>query len=74
MVDTHEMTLSASDYALLTSGNYIILNSIDIEVGDYVLFHEQDNPSSYAMTQINKITQHEGFKDGYALYTFLRLA
>ena len=73
MVDTHEMTLSASDYALLTSGNYIILNSIDIEVGDYVLFHEQDNPSSYAMTQINKITQHEGFKEGYALYTFSRL-
>ena len=73
MVDTHEMTLSASDYALLTSGNYIILNSTDIEVGDYVLFHEQDNPSSYAMTQIDNITQHEGFKDGYALYTFSRL-
>lgn len=74
MVDTHEITLSVGDYALLTSGNYIILNSTDIEVGDYILFHEQDNPSSYAMTQINKITQHESFKDGYALYTFSRLA
>lgn len=73
MVDAHEVTLSESDFAMLAAGNYLILNVSDIEVGDYVLFHEQDNPSSYAMTQINKITQHEGFKEGYALYTFSRL-
>lgn len=73
MVDAHEMTLSESDYAMLSSGSYIILNTSDIEVGDFVLFHKQDDANAYCMTQISQITQHEGFKDGYALYTFSRL-
>ena len=74
MVDAHEVTLSESDFAMLNNGNYLILNLENIEVRDYILFHKQDDANSFCMTRIDQITTHEGFKDGYALYTFSRLA
>lgn len=73
MVNTHEITLSESDYNMLNQGSYLILNASDVEVKDYVLFYKDGDDSANVMTLINQIIQHDGFKDGYALYIFTRL-
>lgn len=73
MVNTHEITLSESDYSMLNQGSYLVLNASDVEVKDYVLFYKDGDDSANVMTRINQIIQHDGFKDGYALYIFTRL-
>ena len=42
MVNTHDLELSAMEFEQLRNNNYIIIQTNDIEIGDYILFKQTD--------------------------------
>lgn len=66
MVNTHDLELSAMEFEQLRNNNYIIIQTSDIEIGDYILFKQTD-ANLFMMTQVNEIIQNDGLKEGYGL-------
>ena len=66
MVNTHDIDLGALEFEQLRNNNYIIIQTNDIEIGDYVLFKQTD-ANLFVMTQVNEIIQNDGLKEGYGL-------
>lgn len=71
-VNTHEINLTATEFAQLETNNFLIRTIGEIEVGDYILFKQTDMESNYAMTQVTDIVQNDGLKDGYGLIFYTR--
>lgn len=74
MVNTHEIQLGETEFNAFKGVGYIIMQVGDIETDDYILFKQvSGDPATetgqYQMTKVRGITNHEGFKDGYALLT-----
>lgn len=72
MVNTHELNLNAMEFEQLRNNNYIILQTNDIEVEDYILFRQTD-ANLTMMTKVNQIVQNEGLKPGYGLIMLTKL-
>ena len=72
MVNTHDLELSAMEFEQLRNNNYIIIQTNDIEIGDYVLFKQTD-ANLFVMTQVKEIVQDEGLKEGYGLLIINKL-
>lgn len=72
MVDTHEVNLSASDFELLRTSNYIIIQTSTIEPQDYILFRQTD-AGTFMMTQVQQVISNDGLKDGYGLLMLTKL-
>ena len=66
MVNTHDLELSAMEFEQLRNNNYIIIQTNDIEIGDYILVKQTD-ANLFMMTQVNEIIQNDGLKEGYGL-------
>ena len=66
MVNTHDLELSAMEFEQLRNNNYMIIQTSDIEIGDYILFKQTD-ANLFMMTQVNEIIQNDGLKEGYGL-------
>lgn len=66
MVNTHEVDLDALEFENLRGNDYIIMQTNDIEVGDYILFRQSDINGSM-MTRVRDIISNEGLKEGYGL-------
>lgn len=73
MVNTHELDLTAMEFEQLRNNNYIIIQTSDIEVGDYILFKQSD-VNLFMMTQVNEIIQNDGLKEGYGLLVISKLS
>lgn len=82
MVKTHEITIKGSTaWNQLTSYQYVIIETKDIETNDYILFKEVENLDSgdvsetglFQMTQVTDVINHEGLKGGYLLIVFKKL-
>ena len=74
MVKTHEIQLNTKVFNQFASDKYIILESGNIEVNDYILFKqieiiegETSETGLFKMTQVKNIITSEGLKDGYVL-------
>ena len=74
MVNTHEINLSKQAFGRFTSSDYVILQSSEIEVNDYILFKQVETVEDtvqetglYRKTQVKEIIQDEGLKEGYIL-------
>lgn len=72
MVNTHDIDLGALEFEQLRNNNYIIIQTNDIEIGDYVLF-KQTEANLFVMTQVKEIIQNEGLKEGYGLLILSKL-
>lgn len=72
MVNTHDIDLGTLEFEQLRNNNYIIIQTNDIEVGDYVLF-KQTEANLFVMTQVKEIIQNEGLKEGYGLLILSKL-
>lgn len=72
MVNTHDLELSAMEFEQLRNNNYIIIQTSDIEIGDYILFKQTD-ANLFMMTQVNEIIQNDGLKEGYGLLIINKL-
>lgn len=73
MVNTHELDLTAMEFEQLRNNNYIIIQTSNIEVGDYILFKQSD-VNLFMMTQVNEIIQNDGLKEGYGLLVISKLS
>lgn len=74
MVNAHEINLSKPAFGRFTSSDYVILQSSEIEVNDYILFKQVETVGDnvqetglYCMTQVRELIQDEGLKEGYVL-------
>lgn len=74
MVNAHEINLSKAAFGRFASSDYVILQSSEIEVNDYILFKQVETVEDtvqetglYRMTQVKEIIQDEGLKEGYVL-------
>ena len=76
MIKTHEINLNATAFNKFTDNDNIILQDTEktIEVNDYILFkqvevigEETTETGLYRMTQVKKIINDVGLKDGYVL-------
>lgn len=74
MVNTHEINLSTTAFNRFTSSDYVILQSSEIEVNDYILFKQVETVEDqvketglYRMTQVKELIRDEGLKEGYIL-------
>ena len=74
MVNTHEINLSTTAFNRFTSRDYVILQSSEIEVNDYILFKQVETVEEqvketglYRMTQVKELIRDEGLKEGYIL-------
>lgn len=74
MVKTHEMNLSTSAFNQFTNNNYIIVEAKEVEVNDYILFHqvevvegETTQTGLFSLVQVKDIITHQGLKEGYVL-------
>ncbi len=79
MVNTHEINLGVTTFEQFRDNNYIIVQVGDIEVNDYILFRqvegEAETPTGlFSMTQVKRIVQDKGLKDGYALLVTTKLS
>lgn len=66
MPKTHEINLEPAEFEKFKDNNYIILQSSNIEVGDYILF-KQEETNLHRMALVNSVIHSEGLKDGYVL-------
>lgn len=73
MVNTHELDLTAMEFEQLRNNNYMIIQTSDIEVGDYILFKQSD-ANLFMMTQVNEIIQNDGLKEGHGLLVISKLS
>lgn len=74
MVRTHEINLSTTAFNRFVNSDYVILQSSEIEVNDYILFKQVETIETqvketglYRMTQVKELIQDEGLKTGYVL-------
>lgn len=74
MVRTHEINLSTTSFNRFVNSDYVILQSNEIEVNDYILFKQVETIETqvketglYRMTQVKELIQDEGLKPGYVL-------
>ncbi len=79
MVNAHEINLGVTTFEQFRDNNYIIVQVGDIEVNDYILFRqvegEAETPTGlFSMTQVKRIVQDKGLKDGYALLVTTKLS
>lgn len=71
---THEFNLSTTVFNNFKETEYIILESNDVKVNDYVLFKQVETIEDevketglFRMTQVTNIINDVGLKDGYVL-------
>ena len=74
MVRTHEINLSTTSFNRFVNSDYVILQSNEIEVNDYILFKQVETIETqvketglYRITQVKELIQDEGLKPGYVL-------
>lgn len=74
MIKTHEIDLLTSEFNQFTNNNYIISQSTNIELNDYILFkqieiieEQKKYTGLYQMTQVRDIITHQGLKEGFVL-------
>lgn len=80
-INTHEINLSTSAFNRFTNSDYIILESAEIEVNDYILFKQVETLSEgtveptglYRMTQVKEVIQDPGLKEGYVMIVVQKL-
>lgn len=80
MVKAHELNLNTTAFNRFTNSDYLIVESSDIEVNDYVLVKqvetieaEQKETGLYRMTQVKEIITDTGLKEGYMLLVINKL-
>ena len=80
MVKTHEINLNTSTFNKFSNSDYIIIESEDISINDYILFRqvetidgEEHVTDLYKLVQVKEIINHQSLKDGYALLIVKKL-
>lgn len=71
---SHEISLSTTVFNNFKETEYIILEANNINVNDYILFKQVEiiddgtkETGLFRMTQVKKIIEEDGLKDGYIL-------
>ena len=72
-VNTHEIHVNAADFQLILTGNFLVIQTNDIEINDYIFFTQNDMPDNYAMVRVYSIVTNDGLKDGYSIIFFNKL-
>lgn len=74
MINTHEINLNTSAFNRFVNSDYVILQSSEIEVNDYILFKQVETVEMqiketglYRMTQVKELIHDDGLKEGYVL-------